>query len=47
MLLKWLVIGGIIYVLYRSFFGANTLREGQRPTTRDDEEGYTEYEEVE
>ena len=28
MLLKWLVIGSVIYVLYRYFFGANTLKKG-------------------
>jgi len=30
MLLKWLVIGSVIYVLYKYFFGANSLGSGQK-----------------
>lgn len=29
MLLKWLVIGSVIYVLYKYFFGANSLGSGR------------------
>lgn len=58
MLLKWLVIGSVIYVLYKYFFGANALNEGEddsphiinKTSQKDkvvDEDDYIDYEEVE
>lgn len=45
MLLKWLVIGSVIYVLYRYFFGANTLKKGpeNKQTHIDDSEDRRQY----
>ncbi|MEN0002859.1 MAG: hypothetical protein AAF798_01900 [Bacteroidota bacterium] len=51
MLLKWLLVGGVIYFIYR-FYIAPLAIEGQQPPSpgkdqKDDEGEFIDYEEVE